>query len=192
MEPNISNQSWRKTVAEEDFLVSTTLELVDRPFVHSAFGTEDMYWAKPLDRSVLESLLENSVTFGLYKVLPAVPPARSAENPDSPRTPSPTIEAETSERLEQVGMARLVTDKITTAYLTDVYLVPGYRGRALGKWVVQCVDEVFKMFPAMRRTFLVTSPDVGARFYKQALGFWDVAEEKHQLACLTKRFFKME
>ncbi|KAK3052188.1 hypothetical protein LTR09_006780 [Extremus antarcticus] len=192
MATDISKQDWTKTVAEEDYLVSTRLELVSRDFVQAAFASEDTYWAKPLDRTVLESLLENSVTLGLYKVLPAIPPARSAETPDSPRTPSPAIDAGDSERLQQIGMARLVTDRITTAYLTDVFLVPEYRGKALGKWVVQCVDEVFKNFPAMRRTFLVTSPDVGARFYKQELGFWDVSEEKHQLACLTRRFFKMD
>ena len=67
--------------------------------VNEAFASSDMYWAKPLPDEVMRETLQNSLCFGLYKVGP--------EKKDN----------------VFVGIARLVTDKTTFAYLTDVYSV---------------------------------------------------------------------
>ena len=40
---------------------------------------------------------------------------------------------------KQVGFARVVTDHAVIAYLADVFVLPEYRGRGLGKWLVKCV-----------------------------------------------------
>jgi GNAT superfamily N-acetyltransferase len=40
---------------------------------------------------------------------------------------------------EQAGFARAVTDRATYAYLADVYVAAGHRGRGLGAWLVECV-----------------------------------------------------
>ncbi|KAK5175126.1 uncharacterized protein LTR77_000263 [Saxophila tyrrhenica] len=186
------NLRWQKSVNDDDYLVSTSKDLVDRAFVQSAFASEETYWAKPLPDEQLTVLLDNSLTLGLYKVIPAAPSPKSAETPDSPRTPSPTIADDPSEQLQQIGMARLITDHMTTAYLTDVYILPDYRTHGLGKWLIKCCNETFDAMPAMRRTFLVTSPEVGKRFYGRELGMWDVGDEKEHLACMTRRFFRMD
>ncbi|KAK3699216.1 hypothetical protein LTR37_016577 [Vermiconidia calcicola] len=159
---------------------------------YMAFRTEDMYWAKPLPRDQLTTLLANSTTFGLYRVLPDAPAAKSADSPSSPRSPSPTLGNQPTDELEQIGIARVITDRVTTAYLTDVYILPDYRTYGLGKWLIQCCNEYVTNLPAMRRAFLVTTPGVGKDFYTRELGFWDVREEQERLVCMTRRFFKMD
>ena len=54
-------------------------------------------------------------------------------------------------------MARLVTDGVTTAYLTDVYVAAAWRGRGLGEWLVRCCRELIWAMPALRRAVLMAS-----------------------------------
>jgi len=42
---------------------------------------------------------------------------------------------------EQIGFARIVTDRCTFAWLADVFILPEYQGRGLGKWLVSCIVE---------------------------------------------------
>lgn len=125
----------------------------------------------------------------MYVTKPAVPSAKSADEPESPRTPSPTLAAggeDGEEVLEQIGMARLVTDYVTFAYLTDVYVVPEWRRDGLGKWMVACVREVVDGIPELRRAMLLTSTGTGEQFYRRELGWWDVGEEREKgLGCMT-------
>src|SRR5689334_12965902 len=67
------------------------------------------YWAAGMPRDVLERAIENSLIFGIY--------AANA----------------------QVGFARAITDLATYAYLSDVFVVEGYRGRGLSKWLMECI-----------------------------------------------------
>ena len=41
----------------------------------------------------------------------------------------------------QIGFARLVTDSATFAWLCDVIVDPGHRGKGLGKWLVECATS---------------------------------------------------
>jgi GNAT superfamily N-acetyltransferase len=38
---------------------------------------------------------------------------------------------------QQVGFARAITDYATFAYMADVYIAEPFRGRGLGKWLVE-------------------------------------------------------
>jgi GNAT superfamily N-acetyltransferase len=67
------------------------------------------YWAASRPAEVIEKSLQQSVSFGLY---------------DGDR---------------QIGFARLVTDQATFAWLCDVVIDPEYRGRKLGRWLIECV-----------------------------------------------------
>lgn len=40
-----------------------------------------------------------------------------------------------------VGFARVVSDRATFAWICDVYIDPDYRGRGLGKWLMECTLE---------------------------------------------------
>jgi GNAT superfamily N-acetyltransferase len=41
----------------------------------------------------------------------------------------------------QIGLARVITDCVTYAYLCDVYIVEDRRGKDLGSWLIRCVLE---------------------------------------------------
>jgi len=69
----------------------------------------DAYWASDRPAEVIDRSLENSLTFGLY----------------------------TGGR--QVGMARVVSDQATFAWLCDVYVEPEHRGDGLGQLLVSVV-----------------------------------------------------
>jgi GNAT superfamily N-acetyltransferase len=64
----------------------------------------------------------------------------------------------------QVGFARVITDEATFAYLADVFIDENFRGRGLGKWLM----EVILNYPALQglRRFLLATRDAHG-LYKQ-------------------------
>ncbi len=42
---------------------------------------------------------------------------------------------------QQIGFARTVTDSATFAWIADVMVAPEYRGRGLGRWLIECILE---------------------------------------------------
>jgi GNAT superfamily N-acetyltransferase len=40
---------------------------------------------------------------------------------------------------KQIGLARVITDCVTYAYLCDVFITEDRRGRGLGSWLIRCV-----------------------------------------------------
>ena len=71
------------------------------------FLSRQSYWAAGIPPEIVRRSIENSLCFGLYR----------------------------SQR--QVGFARVVTDKSTFAYLGDVFVLEEFRGRGLGKWLLE-------------------------------------------------------
>lgn len=55
----------------------------------------------------------------------------------------------------QIGLARVISDYSTFAYLADVYVLEEFRGRGLGKWLIRCVME-HPQLQRLRRFVLVT------------------------------------
>jgi GNAT superfamily N-acetyltransferase len=56
----------------------------------------------------------------------------------------------------QVGFARVISDGATVAYLGDVFVLPEFQGRGLGKWLVECV-MAHPQLQGMRRWLLATA-----------------------------------
>jgi GNAT superfamily N-acetyltransferase len=79
-----------------------------------AFLSNESYWAKGIERSVVERSIANSVCFGVYDV-------------------------SSNTQWKQVGFARVVTDKATFGYVADVFVLPEYRGNGLSKWLMERV-----------------------------------------------------
>jgi GNAT superfamily N-acetyltransferase len=73
------------------------------------FLAKRSYWAVGRPLAVVRRSLANSLCFGLY------------------------------EGRGQVGLARVVTDQATFAWLCDVFVLEGYRSRGLAKWLIECV-----------------------------------------------------
>jgi GNAT superfamily N-acetyltransferase len=75
------------------------------------FLAKRSYWALGISRELQQRALDGSLCFGLY---------------DGKR---------------QIGLARVVTDRATFAWLCDVFVLEEYRGRGLSKWLMECVME---------------------------------------------------
>ena len=69
----------------------------------------ESYWAQGRPLDVMQRALEHSLCFGVYL----------------------------GDR--QMGLARIVTDYATFAWLCDVFILDPHRGRGLGKWLIQTV-----------------------------------------------------
>jgi GNAT superfamily N-acetyltransferase len=146
-----------KSVANERFLVSNNNELISHDFIHKAFASEQLYWAKDVSPQALSTMLEFSCTLGLY----SLGSTSETANPEQPSALEPT----------QIGFARLITDYATFAYLTDVNVLPSHQGKGLGKWLISCCKEIIDSMPALRGALLLTSlTGKGVKFYEKELG----------------------
>ena len=67
------------------------------------------YWAQGRPLEVVQKSIANSLCFGVY------------------------------DGDQQVGFARMVTDTATFAWLCDVFITDNYKGRGLGKWLIERV-----------------------------------------------------
>ena len=69
----------------------------------------ESYWAKNIPLDIIKKGIENSVCFSVFY------------------------------KEEQVGFARVITDKATFGYLADVFIVEAHRGKGLSKWLMQTI-----------------------------------------------------
>jgi len=67
------------------------------------------YWANGRSIEMIERSLQNSLVFGIYD--------------DS----------------HQIGLARVISDYATFAWLCDVFIHEDYRGQGIGKWLIETV-----------------------------------------------------
>jgi GNAT superfamily N-acetyltransferase len=107
-----------------------------------AFLSEQSYWAPGIPREVVERSLKNSFCIGLFH------------------------------ESQQIGFARLVTDRATFAWLADVFVIDAYRGQGLGTWMIESLLK-HPDLRGLRRLLLGTRDAHGlyARF-----GFMPLAE----------------
>lgn len=67
------------------------------------------YWAAGRTREVVARSVEHSLVFGIY------------------------------DGEKQIGLARIVSDYTTFAWLCDVFIHEDYRGRGIGKWLMETI-----------------------------------------------------
>jgi GNAT superfamily N-acetyltransferase len=85
----------------------------------------ESYWSPGVTREVVERSIEHSLVFGVYR------------------------------GREQVGFARVITDRAAIAYLGDVFVVPEHRGHGLSKWLLEAILE-HPYLQDLRRFILAT------------------------------------
>lgn len=73
------------------------------------FLAEDSYWAQERTPEQTRTAIANSICFGVYR------------------------------EDEQIGFARVVSDRATFAYIGDVFIISEFRGRGLGKWLMETI-----------------------------------------------------
>jgi GNAT superfamily N-acetyltransferase len=83
------------------------------------------FWAEAIPKKLVAKSIRNSLCFGVFH-----------------------------ER-EQVGFARVVTDRATFAYLCDVYILESHRGKGLSTWLIEAV-MAHPDLQGLRRFQLVT------------------------------------
>ena len=87
----------------DGYEISTDPARLDIAAIH-AYLTRS-YWSPGIPYAIVERAARNSLCFGVYETAGG----------------------------KQVGLARVVTDHATFAYLCDVYVLEEHRGRGLGK-----------------------------------------------------------
>ena len=71
------------------------------------------------------------------------------------------------------GLARIVTDYVTFAYLTDVFVLKEYQRRGLATWMMRSVKELVDDWPDLRGLMLMTHDKAAAQMYERTLGAVD-------------------
>lgn len=104
-------------------------------------------WASGLSREALDRATRHSLCFSLF------------------------------EETRQIGLARVITDYVTYAYMCDVYVVEERRGLGLGSWLVRCVLE-HPDIACLKRIALITHD--AQEFYLH-LGFQFASHPEHYM-----------
>jgi GNAT superfamily N-acetyltransferase len=99
------------------------------------------YWSPGVPRTVVERAIEGSLCFGVFL------------------------------QAQQVGFARVVTDKATFAYLADVFILEPHRGKSLSKRLMEFIFA-HPDLQGLRRFMLATKDAHG--LYKQ-FGFTELS-----------------
>ena len=103
-----------------EYAISTDPVRIDRDRVH-VWLSEHAYWAKGRTRATQDAAIDGSLNFGAYDIDGA-----------------------------QIGYARVVTDRVTFAWLCDVIVDPEARGNGVGVALVQGVLAELDRFPLKR------------------------------------------
>src|SRR6185503_12358753 len=109
------------------------------------------YWSPGIPRATIERAIANSLCFGVFS------------------------------QGQQVGFARVVTDRTTFAYLCDVYVLEAHRGRGLAQQLMTRIVEHPEL-QGLRRMLLATRDAHGlyAKFGFKPLAAPQVMMEVHK------------
>lgn len=114
------------------------------------------YWSPGIPRAVVERAVANSLCFGVYR------------------------------GAEQVGFARVVTDRATVAYLADVFVLEPHRGKGLSKWLMAFIKD-HEDLQGLRRFMLATKYAHG--LYTQ-FGFTELANPSLMMEILKTNVYQ--
>lgn len=103
------------------------------------------YWAKGIPVATVQKSIDGALCFGVFH------------------------------EQNQVGFARVVTDRATFGYLADVFILENYRGQGLSKWLM----EIIMGHPDLQgfRRFLLATRDAH-ELYRQ-FGFTEISNPEN-------------
>jgi GNAT superfamily N-acetyltransferase len=134
-------------IQHEGYLITDDRSRLDPEMVH-LYLSQESYWANGVSREIVDRSLANSLCISVY----------AADG-------------------HQVGLARVITDFATFAWLCDVFILEGYRGNGLGKALIRAV-VTHPQLQTIRRMGLGTLDAHGlyARF-----GFKPISQPERQM-----------
>jgi N-acetylglutamate synthase-like GNAT family acetyltransferase len=138
-----------------DFIISTEKSLLDFDLIHRFISVES-YWGVGRSREVMEKAMNNSAyCFGAYHECNGVQ--------------------------KQIGFARVVSDLTTFGYIADVFILSNYRGKGIGKWMIQTIVNHPELKTLKRITLLTETPD----FYGDSM--FNVFDQTSQLKFMERK-----
>jgi len=131
----------------DGFVITDRRSVLDIDAIHR-FLAEESYWARHRTRAITEAAIAGSLCIGLY-------------------TPDGT----------QAGFGRVITDRATMAHLSDIFVLPPYRGGGHG----QAIVEGLLFHPALRsvRRWSLSTADAHALYARY--GFEPYLEPEKQM-----------
>jgi len=105
------------------------------------------YWSPGISIEIVKKAIAGSLSFGVYH------------------------------KEQQMGFARMITDKATFAYLADVFIDEKFRGQGLGKWLVEGIMS-HPDLQNLRRILLATKD--AHKLYEQ-LGFTSITNPERYM-----------
>lgn len=114
------------------------------------------YWSNGIPYKTIERAFKHSLCFGVY------------------------------DQNELIGVARVISDFATYAYLCDVFIEEDYRGKALGKWLVNCIIE-HPDLQGLRRWSLLTKDAHG--LYKH-VGFQEIKSPEKYMEIVVPNIYQ--
>jgi GNAT superfamily N-acetyltransferase len=114
------------------------------------------YWCPGVPIAIVERAIANSLCFGLFHAQ------------------------------DQVGFARVITDKATFAYLADVYVLDAHRGKGLSKWLLEIIQG-HEDLHGLRRFMLATRDAHG--LYRQ-FGFNELANPSRMMEIVNPHVYQ--
>lgn len=137
-----------------DYMISTDKSLLDIDLIHWFISVES-YWGIGRSREVMVKAMDNSAyCFGVYH--------------------------ECNGERKQIGFARIVSDLTTFGYIADVFILNSYRGKGIGKWLIQTIVNHPEIKALKRITLFTNTPD----FYKDSM--FKVFDQTSQLKFLER------
>ncbi len=113
----------------------------------------ESYWAEKIPKATVEKAINNSLCFGLYR------------------------------NQQQIGFARVTSDKATFAYVADVFIITEEQSKGYGKWLM----EVIHAHPELQglRRWLLTTKDAHG-LYEQ-FGWQPISDDmRNRLMTINK------
>jgi GNAT superfamily N-acetyltransferase len=126
---------------DDGIFISDDPALIDGDRVHRWIA-EESWWGRGRTRDVVDRSVAGSHVYGVY-----------------------------ADRETMIGLARVLSDDATFAYLCDVYVDEAYRGKGIGPWLTR--EIVADLQPLGVNRFLLATKDKHAVYAKA--GFVPVA-----------------
>ncbi|HEY6248497.1 MAG TPA: GNAT family N-acetyltransferase [Candidatus Angelobacter sp.] len=116
------------------------------------------YWAAGIPREIVQRSIDNALCFGVF------------------------------DGDQQVGFARVITDRATYAYIGDVFILESHRGRGLSKQLMKAIME-HPDLQGLRRWSLVTE---GAHGLYRQFGFKAPAKPQRYMELVNPDVYKRQ